>query len=1487
MSAKDQPDNAPLILNELKIPGRTGPVSETPKVWGINRAAALDNFPRQGLLCQAGPWAPMNRLDKLVIYKDKTQEILPKTVDENEVGTELQMFVEARHITEGTYTLSYSVTRQGGTAEHSLEMQVLVKLTRPGGEDHSEEPGHPDLVMTIPEEILKGGIDEDNVAAGVLITIGNADGEPPYPFAAAGDVIRVSWGGVFVLSAPLTQAQADGTDSITVKIEEGKIRKAGDSDDSGLAVVFEVYDLVDNRSSDWSVEQRVLVAVDTTRLVAPLLKEALNNVLDVDKLGDADGTAQVWVLGSSFKVGDIPILTIKGTPQEGPPVDIEVPGEALVSVPTTHETKIANSLLRQLAKSQIALSYRLKKADGSADLRAKTQFIRAIGEVQRLAAPIMLDEDSGALDPTLAQIRLEIPFDKSFAEGQVLKIFMLGTTPGLKPYLPDLPLRLISRNDIVAAKPLLYNIDGKHLAPVNGGTAEFYYQQLIEDAVLATLDKYAATRAIRESIHTDILQVGEPRLELPEPVVAGVVDGVLPADTAGTTLTVPYTETVKDDEVFMFWIGSITGEYPDSIKLNEFTAGKQVPFTIPAEEIKGNEGGTVIARYEIKRADGRTSYAEPLEFSVGVALENPLPLPQMPEATGNGASVTLAPLDAQAGARVIVAYTGMNETHNIKLSMAGTPGVGSPDIPAKPGVASGSVEFLIPATAIAANIGNETKTFTLSYEVTAGQTTPSLPLTVSVTPLPATELDKISIEQAEGTVLDLSKVTLGATILAGVWAFIAANHRVGLDFKGTKSNGDAFHHVVWPWPSSYVNQNWFNSGQYTHTLAYNTIKDLADGSRLELHFKAALTLSREEAEAIDAPVKVYTIKALDLAAPHIKEASNDTLNPLDAQTSLTAIVDYVGMLTGDQITVTWAGGENTPADGTHTTEPWPVTTVGQQNIPLLKSVVAFNLGKTVVVSYTVTRGSSEPMSSLTLRLTVQSLQQKDLPRPEIDGAIGDKLDVRSLTGTENLRVTAWPCQLSGQNVWLRYDSTHENGTPAEHIVWVGSPHHYTDGLTYLAPMDWLRALKDGSALTVTFRVNFDKVASDATAVNFPVRTYTVSAVQYGVPSFTNAPYTIAPSGRLKNIELLLVSSDESPMPGSKLSLVLPEGFTYADGGSGERDFITDGFGRLSVGGVKGTGSPGGYSLSATSGAQTADATVTITGMGPAGTVKVGGEPRGIAVSPDGTRVYVGNTVYAASVSVIDTATNLNLNIPIKGTPYEVAFSPDGTRAYFCVSNESVISVFDTATYQILARIPVGSYPRWLAVSPDGSRVYVSCLQTHTVSVIDTATNRHLTRIVVGNRASGIAVSPDGTRVYVCSYEANVVSVIDTATDLVQTNILVGGNPYAVAVSPDSTRAYVSRPGDGTVCVIDTATDQILFNIPIGLYLYGIAVSPDGTRAYVCCTSKNAVSVIDTATNQFLMNIPAGIDPRFMAISPNGKRIYVGSYYSEDVTMIAV
>ncbi|WP_367256573.1 Ig-like domain-containing protein [Pseudomonas sp. stari2] len=880
MTVNNPAGSSPLVLKELDVPGRTGPVSQAPDVWGLNKAAVQDNFPKQGLLCRAGAWGVMSRGDKLVISLGG-QAVLNKTVDAHEVDTTLAMFVPAARFSDGSSTLSYAVTRQGGTAEPSEVMQVRVKLTRPGGHDSDEGPGHSKLKMTVPKEILEGGIDKDNIAAGVPITIGPSDDGPkPYPDAAVGDWVQVSWGGVFVLYGPLTQAEADGTVPLVVHITEATIREAGDSGDSGLAVAFELYDMVDNRSEDWSHEQRVVVAVDADRLNAPICKEALNNVLDADKLGDTDGTAQIIAMDSNkFKVGDIPIVRLRGTPDEGAPINIEITGEPLASVPSIPEIKIPNTALRQLAKTQIALSFRLKKADGSADLLSKTQFINVIGEVKRLLAPVALDAAQGALDPELAQARIQIPFDKSFAAGQAIKLFWLGTRPDLSTYLPDLPLRPITQGDITAGAPLLINVPGLHLKQIEGGKLEPYYQLLIEDAVLGTMNRVNATHAIRESIHAESLNVGEPRQELPEPKVDGVVDGVLPADTAGTTLTVEYLNTVKDDEVTYFWNGSKTGPDSDSVKLSSFTAGQPIPFTIKAELIKGNEGGTVEASYSIKWADGRpTSYSDVKAFSVGVALE--LKAPKIKEAPND---TSLVPNAAKDTLTAIVDYVGMVLGDKISARFtgaSGTPAGGSHTAPEKTVTVLGPQEIALTNSVVAFNLN---KAVTVSYTVERGNA-PPLPsdirsLAVQSLVLDLSNVPKIlqAANNGDGLELDLEAIKSSATLRALGWPLIALKQWVWLRFKGTLNDNTPYDKAFWAQPGPVTNSGWITNDYYDSGVSatiLNELKNLKDGSSFSIEFKAALGGSQIEVEAVSFPLRTYTIKAIADVKPVITRAED-------------------------------------------------------------------------------------------------------------------------------------------------------------------------------------------------------------------------------------------------------------------------------------------------------------------------------------------------------------------------------------------------------------------------------------------------------------------------------------------------------------------------------------------------------------------------------------------------------------------------------------
>jgi YVTN family beta-propeller protein len=276
----------------------------------------------------------------------------------------------------------------------------------------------------------------------------------------------------------------------------------------------------------------------------------------------------------------------------------------------------------------------------------------------------------------------------------------------------------------------------------------------------------------------------------------------------------------------------------------------------------------------------------------------------------------------------------------------------------------------------------------------------------------------------------------------------------------------------------------------------------------------------------------------------------------------------------------------------------------------------------------------------------------------------------------------------------------------------------------------------------------------------------------------------------------------------------------------------------------------------------ATATNTVVGL----PIPVGDFPFGVAVSPDGSKVYVTNTAnltHNYTVSVIATATNtVTATIPVGGFPTGVAVSPDGSIVYVATGGTNV-SVIATATNTVTATIQVGYIPEGVvvAITPDGSKIYVANSSGNTVSVIATATNT-----VVGTIPLffpfGVAVTPDGSRVYVTSPVENSVSVIDTATNMViGAPIPVGNSPFGVAVTPDGSKVYVANDGDNTVSVIATATNTVVgFPIPVGSNPYGVAITPDGSKVYVANDGDNTVSVIATATNMVVAALPVGQGP---------------------------
>jgi DNA-binding beta-propeller fold protein YncE len=108
---------------------------------------------------------------------------------------------------------------------------------------------------------------------------------------------------------------------------------------------------------------------------------------------------------------------------------------------------------------------------------------------------------------------------------------------------------------------------------------------------------------------------------------------------------------------------------------------------------------------------------------------------------------------------------------------------------------------------------------------------------------------------------------------------------------------------------------------------------------------------------------------------------------------------------------------------------------------------------------------------------------------------------------------------------------------------------------------------------------------------------------------------------------------------------------------------------------------------------------------------VGGEPQGIALSPDGTELYVADESSAGHINVYDlVGDKLETSIPSGATsaiggPFGLALSPDGARVYVGVINREgpgLIHVIDTGSRTIEHTFTsCGSRPRQIAFGFSG------------------------------------------------------------------------------------------------------------------------------------------------------------------------------------------
>jgi YVTN family beta-propeller protein len=298
-----------------------------------------------------------------------------------------------------------------------------------------------------------------------------------------------------------------------------------------------------------------------------------------------------------------------------------------------------------------------------------------------------------------------------------------------------------------------------------------------------------------------------------------------------------------------------------------------------------------------------------------------------------------------------------------------------------------------------------------------------------------------------------------------------------------------------------------------------------------------------------------------------------------------------------------------------------------------------------------------------------------------------------------------------------------------------------------------------------------------------------------------------------------------------------------------------------------------------------------------------------------------------NINIIDPATNKVVG-EIKGIEanHGIAVSPDGSRIYVSVESiEKVLNVVDGKTLQVIKRIPLSGVANLVDLTPDGRWLYVAIAQEWDelsafpqikaqpnggVDVIDTISLEKVKTISLKGGIHDLNVTPDGKYVIAGSSRgakppANMMDVIDTKTNEIAWSLLMSPAPSPMAISknPDgSTKTiYAQLGGLNGFAVVDFATQAKTAEIKLPelpadqqnrsgppAASHGIAVTADQKTLLVNSRLNSAVYAYSLPDLKLLGGVNlGGRGAGWLTISPDDKTVYVANEHTNNVSVVDI
>jgi YVTN family beta-propeller protein len=290
-----------------------------------------------------------------------------------------------------------------------------------------------------------------------------------------------------------------------------------------------------------------------------------------------------------------------------------------------------------------------------------------------------------------------------------------------------------------------------------------------------------------------------------------------------------------------------------------------------------------------------------------------------------------------------------------------------------------------------------------------------------------------------------------------------------------------------------------------------------------------------------------------------------------------------------------------------------------------------------------------------------------------------------------------------------------------------------------------------------------------------------------------------------------------------------------------------------------------------------------------GTIKVGDEPEGLAVSPDGRTVYVADQ-HSHVLSVVDAVTHQVTAVRLSSTPRFVATSRDGKLVFVSMYEDDMsgsgVAVIDAAARKVTKYLSTGYMPYAISVGPDG-RLWVPIHSDHRVEVYSAGNQSAAGRIQTPPNPHAVGFSEDLSRGFTPDHESNVVSVIDLRTNKVVKNIPVSKSPHSLAVSPDGRRVLIACFDAKEADLIDAVTLKRTAQVKVGDSPQSVAFATDGGHGYIVNEGDDTISVLDGHTGKVTATIKVGHSPRTVTVSSDGRLAYVSNGDDDTITVLRV